>query len=55
MVLSHENHLAGNVNILEIDLLFSENSLKIFQRVKIDEKKLKTFKKINIMFWDALK
>ena len=55
IVLSHENHLVGNVNILEIGLFFSENLLKMLRQAKIDEKKLQTVYKINIHFLDALK
>ena len=55
IVLSHENHLVGNVNILEIGLFFSENLLKMLRQAKIDEKKLQTVYKINIHFLDAQK
>ena len=51
IVLSHENHLVGNVNILEIGLFFSENLLKMLRQAKIDEKSYKLFLKSISTFW----
>ena len=55
IVLSHENHLVGNVNILEIGLFFSENLLKILRQAKIDEKSYKLFLKSISTFFVHLK